>query len=91
MSNILPKALRLIAATLTQIADLIEGSLLQQQQQHQPPADIESGRYTPNSTTTLTINYGPCNYCARSRVSHEIPFCFYHLDRKTKRELYPDL
>lgn len=102
MSNLLPQVLRLLASALTQIAELYEAHLQQQTQQQPQPADIESGlqlnhsdnssvvQYTPTHTSQ-TLDLGTCLYCARSRVRNNIPRCFYHLDRETKRELYPEL
>lgn len=101
MSDLLPQILRIIATALNQAAELLEARLNQPQQQPQP-ADIESGlplnhsdnssvvQYTPTHTSQ-TPDLGTCLYCARSRVRNNIPRCFYHLDRETKRELYPEL
>lgn len=101
MSDLLPQILRLIATALNQAAELFEARLANQQQ-HSQNADLESGLqhnhdtassvvpHTPTQTSQ-TLDLGTCLYCTRSRIRNDIPRCFYHLDRETKRELYSEL
>ena len=91
--NHLPEILRIIAQALTQIAGLLTA-------QSSEPEDNQSSlvQYTPSTTLKPEqdleqgiYDKGPCRYCTRSRVDQDIPLCYFHLDKRTKKTLYPDL
>lgn len=84
MSNLLPQILRLLASTLTQIAELLE-------KPRSTRAEDEESlvQYTPTATI-VTQNFGPCQYCARDRIDPRVSVCYFHLNKEQKKQYYPE-
>lgn len=85
MSHLLPTILRLLATTLTQIAELLEKT------RDTRTEDEESlVQYTPTTTLVSQINPGPCQYCARDRIDPRVSVCYFHLNKEQKKQYYPE-
>lgn len=74
-------------------------TVLQDHQKHEEPRDEESlVQFTPAPTVagSETLDeqnhrFGTCIHCTRPRVRHDVQVCFHHLNRKQRKELFPEL
>jgi hypothetical protein len=73
-------------------------TVLQEYQKHEEPRDEESlvqSNPVPTTASTKTPGKTPkaetCSHCTRPRVRTDVPTCFHHLNRKQRKELFPEL